>query len=199
MCGPAWPVPSQPRLHACSPFHLSPHIPCHSTVPSCPPDLLSFVSCSRPVQTDWGQSVLKVGRRCIATLRLWVGIWPISSSHASYPAYMHSPTCLPMATHHLGSPQDTCGPSGLLHMAYCLAGLPVRTPSSLSDWSFCQDSMHSGVPSAIQALIGKWVPLGHHWLRLYHMALHLSGTWSGHLCTMIHMRNLWKAVVHLQG
>jgi len=136
---------------------------------------------------------------CIATLWLWVGIQPISSSHTSYPAYMCGPSCLPLAAHCLGSPQDTHGLSGPPHMTYYLAGLLVRTPDSLLDWSFCQDSNHGGTPSGIQALIGKWVPLGHHWLRLYHMALHLSGTWSGHLCTMIHMRNLWKAVVHLQG
>jgi len=46
--------------------------------------------------------------------------------------------------------------------------------------------MHGGVPSGIQALIGKWVPLRHHWLGLHHTALCLSGTWSSHLCTTIH-------------
>src|SRR5882724_3227854 len=46
-----------------------------------------------------------------------------------------------------------------------------------------KDSVHSGAPSGIQALFGKWVLLGHHWPRLYHMALRLSGTWIGHLCT----------------
>jgi len=30
------------------------------------------------------------------------------------------------------------------------------------------------------------------------MVLRPSGTLSGHLCTTIHMKNLWKAVVHLQ-
>jgi len=45
--------------------------------------------------------------------------------------------------------------------------------------------MHGGAPSEIQALIRKWVPLGHHWPGLHHMVLHLSGTWSGHLCTTI--------------
>src|SRR5882724_6977694 len=99
-------------------------------VPSCPPDLLSSVSHSQPVWTDWGQSVFIVGGRCIATLHLWEGIWPISSSHTLYPAYMHSPSCLPLATCHLASPQDTCGLSGPPHMAYCLAGLLVRTPHS---------------------------------------------------------------------
>src|SRR5882724_3673767 len=98
-----------------------------------------------------------------------------------------------------GSPQDTCGPSGLPHTAYCPASLLVRIPCSLSDWSFCQDSMHGGVPSGIQALIGKWVPLRHHWLGLHHTALSMSGTWSSHPSITICMRNLWKAVVHLQG
>src|SRR5882724_10430752 len=70
---------------------------------------------------------------CIATLQIWVGIRSISSAHACYPAYMCGPSCLLLATHRLGSPQDTCGPSGLLHMAYCPPGLPVRTPSSCQD------------------------------------------------------------------
>src|SRR5882724_4538381 len=131
------------------------------------------------------------GMCCIETLRLWVGIRPISSSHASYPAYMHGPSCLPLVTHfpgsppissshasypaymcspsclplatcHPGSPQDTCGLSGLPHMAYCPAGLLVRTPLSLMDQSSFQDSMHGGTPSGIQALNRKWVSLGHH-------------------------------------
>src|SRR5882724_6675502 len=136
---------------------------------------------------------------CIATLQIWVGIRSISSAHASYPAYMHGPSCLPLATHRLGSPQDTCGPSGPPHMAYCLASLLVRTPCSLSNQLFCQDSMHGGAPSGIQVLIRKWVPLRHHWPRLHHAALHVSGTWSSHPCITICMRNLWKAVVHLQG
>src|SRR5882724_9462249 len=38
--------------------------------------------------------------RFIATLQLWVGIQPISSSHDPYPTYMHSPLCLPLATLH---------------------------------------------------------------------------------------------------
>ena len=89
---------------------------------------------------------------------------------------------------------------------------PIRsTPHGLlSSWSscqgphvqlyqlFCQDSMHGGTPSGIQVLIGKWVPLGHHWLGI-HAMLHMSSTWSSHPNTTIHMMNLWKAVVHLQG
>src|SRR5882724_10492685 len=67
------------------------------------------VSHSQLVQTDWGQSVFKVGRRCIATLQLWVGIQPISSSHTPYPVYMCGPLCLPLATLCPSSPQDTCG------------------------------------------------------------------------------------------
>src|SRR5882724_114592 len=116
---------------------------------------------------------------CITTLQLWVGIRPISSSHAPYLTYMHGPLCLPLATLHLSSPQDTHGPSGPPHTAYYLAGPLVRTPHSLSDWSLCQDSMHSGAPSGLQILIRKRVLLGHHWLGL-HMALCMSSTWSGH-------------------
>src|SRR5882724_5219588 len=144
-------------------------------------------SCYQHPGCPWtGTHILQpASPHCIAPLWLWLEIWPISSSHASYPAYMHSPSCLPLATQCLGSPQDTCGPSGLPHMAYCLAGLLVRTPCSLSDQSFFQDSMHGGAPSEIQALIRKWVPLGHHWPGLHHMVLHPSGTWSGHLCTTI--------------
>jgi len=134
----------------------------------------------------------------IVTLWLWVGILPISSSHALYPTHMCGPLCLPLATLHLSSPQDTHGPSGVPHMTYCPASHLVRTPHSLSDWSFCQDSMHGGTPSGLEVLIGKWVPLGHQWPGL-HVALHMSGTWSGHPNTTIHMRNLWKAVVHHQG
>jgi len=89
--------------------------------------------------------VLNHGGQCIVTLQLWVGIQPISSSHVPYPAYMHGPSCLPMATHCPGSPQDTCGPSDPPHTAYFLAGLLVRTPGSLLDQSFCQGSMHGGM------------------------------------------------------
>jgi len=53
--------------------------------------------------------------------------WPISSSHTSYPAYMRSPSCLPLAAHHLGSLQDTRGLSRPPHTTYCPAGLLVRT------------------------------------------------------------------------
>ena len=95
---------------------------------------------------------------------------------------MHSPSCLLLATHCPGSPQDTCGPSSPPHMDYCLASL-VRIPSSLLDWSFFQDSVHGGAPSGIQALFRKWVLLGNHWPRLYHVALCSSGTWISHLCT----------------
>src|SRR5882724_1727474 len=77
---------------------------------------------------------------CIATLWLWVGIQPISSLHAPYPAYMCSLLCLPLATLHPSSPQDTCGLSGLPHMAYCLASHLVW-PVILSGWSSCQDPM----------------------------------------------------------
>jgi len=96
--------------------------------------------------STWNIWTELVGRHCIATLWLWVGIWTLSSAHTSYPAYMCGPSCLPLATHHPGSPQDTCGLSGPPHMAYCLAGLLVRTPCSLSDWLFCQDSVHGGAP-----------------------------------------------------
>ena len=77
--------------------------------------------------------------------------------------------------------------------------LSWQGPHIQSDWLFCWDSMHGGTPSGIQVLFTKWVPLGHHWPGLHHAALHTSGTWSGHPCITIHMRNLWKAVVHLQG
>src|SRR5882724_12917851 len=98
--------------------------------------------------------------RCIATPQLWVGIWPISS-HAPYLTYMCSPLCLPLATLCLSSPQDTHGPSDQPHMTYCPAGHLVKTPHSLSDWSFCQDSMHGGAPSGLEVLIRKSVPLRH--------------------------------------
>ena len=119
---------------------------------------------------------------CVVTLWLWVWIQPISSLHVPYPTYMHGPLCLLLATLHLSSPQDTCGPSSPPHMAYCPAGHLVRTPHSLSVQSSCQDSMHCGAPSGLDILIGKWVTLGDHCLGL-HMALWMSGTWSGHLCT----------------
>jgi len=54
-------------------------------------------------------------------------------------------------------------------------------------------------PSGLDVANWEMVPIGDHWLGL-HMALCMSGTWSGHpnrqqLC----MRNLWKAVAHHQG
>src|SRR5882724_1816328 len=88
-----------------------------------------------------------------------------------------------------------------LHIVLFITGYlwPIQPAphSLLSGWSscqdpmftvrlVCQDSMHSGGPSGIQALIGKWVPLRHHWPGLHHAALHLSGTWSSHLCTSIY-------------
>src|SRR5882724_12630977 len=99
---------------------------------------------------------------------------------------MCGPLCWPLATFRLSSPQDTCGPSSPPHMVYCLASHLVRTPHSLSDQSFCQDSMHGGAPSGLQVLIRKWVPLRHHWLGL-HVALCMSSTWSGHPNTTICM------------
>ena len=85
-------------------------------------------------------------------------------------------------------------PHGLLSgQSSCLG------PHIQSDRSFCQDSMHSCTPSGIQVLFQKWLPLRHHCPGLHHVALHASGTWSGHPCITTHMRNLWKAVVHLQG
>ena len=45
--------------------------------------LLLFITC-------WAMaSVSASTMQCITTLWLWVGIWPISSSHTPYPAYMH--------------------------------------------------------------------------------------------------------------
>src|SRR5882724_12419179 len=134
--------------------------------------------------------------RCIATPQLWVGIWPISS-HTPYLTYMCSPLCLPLATLHLSSTQDTHGLSSPPHMAYCPASHLVRTPRSLLDWSFYQESMHGDTPSGLQVLIGKWVPLRHHWPGL-HVVLCMSSTWSSQPSTTIFMMNLWKAVVHLQ-
>ena len=135
---------------------------------------------------------------CIVTLQLWVGIWLIPSSHALYLTHMRGPLYLPLATLHPSSPQDTHGPSGPPYMTYCLASHLIRTPHSLSDQSFCQDSMHSGAPSGLEILIGNWVQLRYHWLG-FHAMVHMSGTWSSHPNTAIHMRNLWKAVAHHQG
>src|SRR5882724_3915315 len=72
---------------------------------SWPPDLLASPSSAWLVQTDWGQSVFKVGR-CIVTPWLWVGIQPITSSHTLYLTHMHGPSHLPLVTLHLGSPND---------------------------------------------------------------------------------------------
>jgi len=135
---------------------------------------------------------------CVVTLWLWVWIQPISSLHVPYPTYMHGPLCLLLATLHLSSPQDTHGLSSLPHTTYCPARHLIRTPHSLSVWSFCQDSMHGGAPSGLDILIWKWVPLGNHWPGL-HMVLCMSGTWSIHPNTTIHMWNLWKAVAHHKG
>src|SRR5882724_5751571 len=110
---------------------------------------------------------------CIVTLWLWVGIWPISSSHAPYLTYMHGPLGRLLATLHLSSPHDTHGPSGLHIPTYCLASCLVRTPHLLLVQLFCQDSMHCGAPSGLDILIRKWVPLRDHWLGL-HAALHMS-------------------------
>jgi len=55
-----------------------------------------------------------------------------------------------------------------------------------------------GTPSGLDTLIRKWVPLGDHWPGP-HVALCMSGTWSGHANTMKHARNLWKCVAHHQG
>ena len=74
----------------------------------------------------------------------------------------------------------------------------VRTLCSLSVQSFCQDSMHGGTPSGLDVLIRELVPLRKHWPGP-HLVLHMSGTWSGHPNTTIHMGNLWEAVVHHQG
>jgi len=57
--------------------------------------------------------------------------------------------------------------------------------------------MHGGAPSGLDILIWNWVPLRHHCPGL-HVALCMSGTWSSHPNTTIHMRNMWKAVAHQQ-
>jgi len=145
---PAWLVPSQPRLHVWSWFCLGPCIPPWPMVLSCPLDLLSSVSHSWPVWTDWGQSVLKVGRRCIATLQLWVGNQPISSSHTLYPAYMCSASCLPLATLNPSHPRIPVAhpvhPTWLTVQPVVLSGPRIHCQTDHSARTPCMMAHHQG-------------------------------------------------------
>src|SRR5882724_4270707 len=77
----------------------------------------------------------------------------------------------------------------------------------LSGQSTCQDPTFTVGPVVLPGIHAQWHPIRdtgpnqevHHWQGLHHVVLCMSGTWSGHPSITIHMRNLWKAVAHLQG
>src|SRR5882724_9430851 len=81
---------------------------------------------------------------CIVTLWLWVGIWPISSSHAPYLTYMCGPLCLLLASLCPSSPHDIHSPSCLPHT------------DLLSGQSFCQDSMLTVSQVILPGLHALW-------------------------------------------
>src|SRR5882724_5824992 len=66
------------------------------------PDVLKLFRPALLSWTDWGQSVFKVERRCIVTIRFWVGIH-------THPRYSSSPPHICMAIYSGStSPFDPC-------------------------------------------------------------------------------------------
>jgi len=120
---------------------------------------------------------------CIATLWLWVGIWPISSGTCLLSSIYAQSLMSAISCMLSGLTTGYLWPIRSTHMAYCPASLLVRTPSSLSDQSFLPGlhaRWHTIRDTGPIREVGTTREL---WLRLYHVALHLSGTWISHLCT----------------